>query len=145
MVEVPSNLTLSVHCKAYRRFLAAKRQIAYIQRRHITNTKKLNGYEELATKICKLYNIKEVKKKMDRYSFLIRRATYIYKCDEASRKKILEIEKENEEIMELIKGDWVIPDMEKDVIEISDGELSKRIECQLDYINKFVQPYNMSL
>lgn len=145
VVEIPGNLTLSVHCKAYRRFLAVKRQLAYIQRRHINDNNEITEDEELAARIYKLYNVKEVKSKMDRYSFLMRRATYIYKCDEVSEKKILEIEKEDKEIMELIEEDWVIPDMEKDVIEVSDNELNEYIEYQLDYINKFVQPRKKSL
>lgn len=144
-VSIQGNLTLSVHCKAYRRFLAARRQLAYIELRHIGNKGEIFNDEELAKRVYKHYDMKEVEDKMDRYSFVLRRATYAFKCSEAAEGRILAIERENSELAKLIEENWVIPDMEKDVMALSDEELKTRIETQLEYVNKFVYPRKKSL
>ena len=141
-VSIPGNLTPLIHCKAYRRFLAAKRQVAYIQRRYRNNICK---DEDIAIQVYSHYNIKYIKNEMDRFTFILRRAKYAYNCNKVIEEKILEIEKEDNEIMRLIEEDWVIPDMEKEVIGVSDNELNVRVKAQLEYIKKFIYPHKESI
>ncbi len=147
---LPESMTPSVYLRIYRRLAAERRQAAYVKLHQQSQAGANAGAEpdegereSVREKACRAHGV--VAEKDDRYSFLIRRAYYEFMCGEEFEKLSEKEKAENNKLMTVVMEGWVVPDMERrDVLDISDTELDRRVESQLAYVAQFVDPQRPS-
>ncbi len=145
-------MTSGTYVKIFRRLLAIRRQTVYDKMRNKSSAESATHIlesepekEEIRVRVCSLYGIEATHVPHERYSFVLRRTYYTFMC-EKEFENITEAEKaKHAKLMATIMEGWMIPDMEKSVIEVSDEELNKTIEGQLKYIAQFVDPQKSSM